>query len=82
MCTKWYKIKGISKELYEEWKDDIREDIVVREENGEYQFRIRLTRFEAFCMRRQIKKTNLNNPVCLRLEKEIAGFFSKKEESK
>lgn len=78
MFTKWYKVKGITHKMYEEWKDNFREDIIVYEENGELQFRMRLTGFEALCMRIQMIRTNLNNPCVLKLEKEISGYFTKK----
>lgn len=47
MFEKWYKILGLTRELYESWKEDLREDIIVYEENGNIEARILLNPFEA-----------------------------------
>lgn len=47
MFEKWYKIVGLTRELYESWKEDLREDIIVYEENGNIEARILLNPFEA-----------------------------------
>lgn len=47
MFEKWYKIVGLTRELYESWKEDLREDIIVYEENGNVEARILLNPFEA-----------------------------------
>lgn len=79
---KWYKITGITDKLYEDWKDDLRSDIIVYNENDEWQFRMCLTWFEAICMRIRMIRTNLNNPCVLKLERDIRDYFTKEIESK
>lgn len=69
---KWYKIKGISNEMLDSWRKDLREDILVWQKNGEVYARIRLTVFEAFVMRIQMMCWNLNHPSLLKLEKDVA----------
>lgn len=76
MRTKWYKITGITNEMYKEWKDELREDIIVYEENGERHFKMKLTALEAFQMRQQMKRINLNNPCVLKLEKDMRDYFT------
>lgn len=68
---KWYKITGITDKLYEGWKDDLREDIVVYKENDEWQFRIRLNWLEAIYISFRMLCTNMNNPYVLKLERDI-----------
>lgn len=81
MGRRWYKITGITNKLYEDWKDDLRKDIIVYKENDEWQFRMCLTWFEAFCMRFRMIRTNLNNPCVLRLERDIRDYFTNEAES-
>ena len=69
MLGKWYKILGVSNELLEIWKDDLREDIVVWKKNDDVHLRIRLNWFEAFRMRLAMRRINLKQPVALRLVK-------------
>lgn len=66
---KWYKILGISKDLLEAWKDDLREDVVVWEKNDDVHIRIRLNWLEAIHMRLSMMRINLKQPVALRLVK-------------
>lgn len=79
MVTRWYKILGITNKMYEDWKKDLREDIIVYEEDGVMQFRMKLTWFEALCMRFRMRRINLNYPCVLKLEKDIRDYFTKKE---
>ena len=71
MRAKGYKILGIDNEMYEKWKDNLREDLIVYERNGKVQIRIVLTGIEAFCMRIRMVMYNLKNPCVLRLQRDI-----------
>ena len=62
MFEKWYKIVGLTKELYEGWKDEMRQDIIVWEENGNIEARIRLHPFEAIYMNNLMEKNNKQQP--------------------
>lgn len=65
MMGKWYEIKGITKGMFNSWKDDLRQDIVIWEEDGKIEARIRLTRLEAFILQRKM----VQDPYGLRLVK-------------
>lgn len=69
MMGKWYKILGISKETLELWADDLREDVIIWEKDGDTHLRIRLTWFEAIYMRLSMMRINLRQPIALRLKK-------------
>lgn len=58
MFEKWYKIVGLTKELAENWKGELRQDIIVWEENGNIEARIKLNPVEAIRMGRLMKKNN------------------------
>lgn len=58
MFEKWYKIVGLTKELAENWKGELRQDIIVWEENGNIEARIKLNPVEAIRMERLMKKNN------------------------
>lgn len=58
MFEKWYKIVGLTKELAENWKGELRQDIIVWEENGNIEARIKLNPVEAIHMERLMKKNN------------------------
>lgn len=58
MFTNWYEIKGMTKELYEAWKDDLRKDIIIWEENGGIKAQINLNILEAFRLSRQMERNN------------------------
>lgn len=65
MVGRWYEIVGISKDMYRAWKDDLRQDILIWEEDDKVQARIRLTWFEALVLRYKMKR----DPYGLRLNK-------------
>lgn len=69
MMGKWYKITGISKEVFESWKDNLRDDVIAWTKGDEINLRIRLNWFEAFRMRMCMRKINLHNPIVLGLER-------------
>ena len=72
MFEKWYKLTGISKELFDSWKDDLRQDILWWEEAGEVQMRIKLPVWKALRMKKQIEEFNLLHENCiLGLEKVV-----------
>ena len=62
MFEKWYKIVGLSKELANNWKGDLRQDIIVWEENGKLEARIRLNPIDAIRMDRLMKENNKQQP--------------------
>ena len=62
MFEKWYKIVGLSKELANNWKDDLRQDIIVWEENGKVEVRIRLNPIDAIRMDCLMKENNKQQP--------------------
>ena len=63
---KWYKIEGISKTMYEAWKDELRQDIIIWEDdNNKIEARIKLTILEALILKLKMK----NNYYGLRLIK-------------
>ena len=70
MKKRWYKIMGVSMDMLEAWQEDLREDILVWVKNDEVSLRIRLTWFQAICMRLSMMKINLSNPISLRLERD------------
>lgn len=69
MFNNWYKIKGISKEMYEVWKGELREDIVAWESGNDAHLRIKLNPISAFLLRRQMRKWNSKNVGCIQLIK-------------
>lgn len=58
MFRKWYKIVGLTHELKEAWAKDLRKDIVIWEENGNVEARIRLNPIEAIRMERSMRNNN------------------------
>ena len=62
MFEKWYKIEGINKKLADTWKADLRRDIIIWEENGIVEARIRLNPMEAFRMNRLMVENNKQQP--------------------
>lgn len=68
---KWYKILGIPYEMAKELRKDHRKDLIVYEENGKINFRIRLNPIELLHMKFQIARYNLTNPCVIRLEKDV-----------
>ena len=58
MFNRWYKIVGITSELLVSWADDLRKDIIIWEENGVVEARIKLNILEAVRMRQKIGKFN------------------------
>ena len=59
MFEKWYKIVGLTKELANCWRAELRQDIIVWEEkNGDIEARIRLNPIEATQMRFMMKRNN------------------------
>ena len=71
MLGKWYKITGITDELLEAWKSELRDDLIVyRDEYEQAQIRIRLTWLEALKMRFDMLLNNMRQPYCLQLVKE------------
>lgn len=62
MFEKWYKIVGLSKELANNWKSELREDIIVWEENDKLEARIRLNPIEAIRMDYLMKVNNKQQP--------------------
>ena len=62
MFEKWYKIVGLTSELVVEWKDELRDDIIIWEENGNIEARIKLNPVEAIRMERKIRNNNKQQP--------------------
>lgn len=62
MFEKWYKIEGINKKLADMWKADLRRDIIIWEENGIVEARIRLNPMEAFRMNHLMTENNKQQP--------------------
>ena len=58
MFKGYYEIKGITPELFNEWKKDMREDILVWEKNGVVHAHIILSRIEAIWMQFQMRRFN------------------------
>ena len=68
MFKKWYAIKGITNELFDAWKNDLRSDILWwKEPEEETQLRIRLPLIEAIKMRILIRQFNKKNMLSLQL---------------
>ena len=80
MFKKWYAIKGITNELFDAWKNDLRSDILWwKEPEEETQLRIRLPLIEAIKMRiliRQFNKKNLLSLQLVRMQFKQAGYHS------
>lgn len=66
-----YRIVGITPDMYEAWKDNLREDLIIYEKYGKTQIRIMLTWFEALIMRIRMIRYNLNNSCVLKLERDM-----------
>lgn len=62
MFVKWYKIVGLSEELAENWKEDLRDDIIVWKEGNDVEARIRLNLIEALRMAYLMRKNNKEQP--------------------
>lgn len=62
MFVKWYKIVGLSEELAENWKEDLRDDIIVWKEGNDVEVRIRLNLIEALRMAYLMRKNNKEQP--------------------
>lgn len=59
MFNAWYSLRGVSRELFEEWKDVLREDILWWEdETGDVHMRINLNIFQAIKFRKDIRAFN------------------------
>ena len=59
MFNAWYSLRGVSRELFEEWKDVLREDILWWEdETGNVHMRIKLNIIESIKMRKDIRAFN------------------------
>ena len=59
MFNAWYSLRGVSRELFEEWKDVLREDILWWEdETGDVHMRINLNIIESIKMRKDIRAFN------------------------
>ena len=68
MFNKWYAINGITNELFDVWKNDLRSDILWwKESEEETQLRIRLPLIEAIKMRILIRQFNKKNMMSLQL---------------
>lgn len=59
MSKKWYEIIGLTPAMLKEWKDDMRKDVVVWEQDGIVHVHIELTWLEALKLRRQINRNNM-----------------------
>lgn len=68
MFTKWYRIEGITKGMYEANKDDLRKDIVVWLDGDKVEARIMLNLLEAFKMNKEIMKYNKTSEHKMYLE--------------
>lgn len=62
MFGKWYKIVGLSEELVNNWKEDLRKDIVIWKENDGIEARINLNPIEAAQMTYLMRKNNKEQP--------------------
>lgn len=62
MFGKWYKIVGLTDELFEVWKNDLRKDVIIWKENGNIEARINLNPIQAIHMERLINKNNKQQP--------------------
>lgn len=62
MFEKWYKIEGLTNELAYVWKDELRQDVIVWEENGNIEARIRLGIIEANIMKYHMRQNNKQQP--------------------
>ena len=58
MFRHWYEIIGITPELLEMWKSNMREDIITWEEGGVVHARITLSLIEAIWMQFQMERNN------------------------
>lgn len=58
MFEKWYKIEGITVELYNTWNKDLRKDIVIWIENNKLEARIKLGWFQAIRFKRSMSRNN------------------------
>ena len=69
MFEKWYAIKGITNELFDAWKNDLRGDILwwKEPEEEEAQLRIKLPLVEAIKMKILIRQFNKKNMLSLQL---------------
>ena len=71
MFNAWYSLRGVSRELFEGWKDVLREDILWWEDEvGKIHMRMNLNRFQAMKMKRDVKAFNeLHSEMQLELVK-------------
>ena len=70
MFNAWYSLRGVSRELFEEWKDVLREDILWWEdETGDIHMRINLNIIESIKMRKDIRAFNELHTTKLNLVK-------------
>ena len=58
MFKRWYEIIGITPAMYEEWKDDLRKDIIAWEQDGMVHAHINLDPIEALWMKFQMYVNN------------------------
>ena len=71
MFNAWYSLRGVSRELFEGWKDVLREDILWWEDEvGKIHMRMNLNIFQAMKMKRDVKAFNeLHSEMQLELVK-------------
>ena len=60
MFEKWYEIKGITPEMYEQWKDNMRTDVITYKKGNKVVVSMLLNPVEAYLVRKQIEQHNKN----------------------
>lgn len=66
MFKNWYKLTGVSNELFGQWKENLRNDILWWiDESGDVEMRIQLPIWAAAKMKRQIEEFNAVHEYCL-----------------
>ena len=58
MFEKWYEIKGITPEMYEQWKGRMRTDIIAYKKGNKMVVSMLLNPVEAYWVRKQIEQHN------------------------
>jgi hypothetical protein len=66
---KLYGVFGITSEMWNAWKGQLRDDLMVWFENNEIEARLKLTREEAKLAKQQIKEFNSNGAYNLQLKR-------------
>lgn len=69
MVGKWYRIKGFTNEMIEAWSTTLRDDIVVKNEDGKIDVKIKLTWVEMISMKIKMVLCNMKTPYVFQLEK-------------